>query len=533
MTTHKPYEVYNYSISKLKSIIANKSKATPDIVNKKFISTYFENYFDHLGAKKIIVENCYIDKDFLDDYCGYYVRCFEKYDRECTRLHFFNKNFTIKSFGQLLKGEDCPISKEKLNSAYLGFVVIKPLPQTIIGRTCLKTYGSDNGRRTFPITRPYKANLFGIDLEVKSLAFQEQDHVVSACATSALWSVFQESGKLFQHPIPSPVDITKIACDPLPLETRYLPNDGLTAKQMAHAIRSVGLEPFLIKANNEQVLKSSVYAYLHIGIPILMVFALIDVSKSKEKGSLGKYLALHAAAITGYSIGKKSAIPYEGSNFVTKASMIDKLYAHDDQVGPFARMIFGKKISFSLGGKKLTQPSLETSWSGEDNITGSVRAVPNYLLIPVYHKIRIPYVKIEEKIIQFNDFIEILREQEILSLENSIEWDIYLTTINEFKSNIFQSDSLPAKLKKEILTDLMPRFLWKASAFFEGNRVLDLLFDATEIEQGLTLKQAIGYEDFFFKTIVRVSKIKEVSIQLKKNPVWDILVWFSKVKLKS
>lgn len=527
------YEIYNYSISKLKSIIAAKSAASIEVINSKFITTYFENYFHHLGAKKIIVENSYIDRDFLDDYCGYYVRCFKGYDRECARLHFFDKNFTIKNFEALLKGEDSPLNEDKLNNAYLGFVVIKPLPQTIIGRTCLKTYDGDNGRRTFPITRPYKANLFGISLEVDSLAFQEQDQVVSACATSALWSVFQESGKLFQHPIPSPVEITKIACDPLPMETRYLPNKGLTVTQMAHAIRSVNLEPFLIKAGDEQVLKSSVYAYLHLGIPILMVFALVDISNSKKKELTGKYIGLHAAAITGYSMGQKSPTAY--GNFYTKASRIDKIYAHDDQVGPFARMVLDhKKVLVDIGDPKTPQPSLDTSWKGEDKQVGSVRAVPNILLVPVYHKIRIPYDNIEEKIIHFNnDFIEVLRQSKLLPLNNPIEWDIYLTTINEFKADVFKSETLPAKLKKEVLTGLMPRFIWRASGYHDGACILDFLFDATEIEQGLTLNRAVGYVDSFFKTIVRVSKIKAVSSQFNESPAWDIIKWFSDVKLKS
>lgn len=47
------------------------------------------HYFDHIGAKTIIVENDYIDRDFLEDYSGYYARCFHDYQRSCTRLHFF------------------------------------------------------------------------------------------------------------------------------------------------------------------------------------------------------------------------------------------------------------------------------------------------------------------------------------------------------------------------------------------------------------------------------------------------------------
>ena len=57
-------------------------------------------------------------------------------------------------------------------------------------------------------------------LRVKSLSFQEQDHEVAACATSALWSIFHGTGKMFQHPILSPVEITKVAFEIMPLDTR-------------------------------------------------------------------------------------------------------------------------------------------------------------------------------------------------------------------------------------------------------------------------------------------------------------------------
>ena len=532
---NKSYEIYNYSISKLKSILVQSTDVSIEAVNQKLISTYFENYFEYLDAKKIIIEHDYIDRDYLEDFCGYYVRCFKNYKRECKRLHFFNKNFTSGQFESLLRGEKSKINKKFLNEAYLGFVVVKPLPQTIIGRTCLKTYDSDNGRRHFPIIRDYEANLFGIELRVKSLAFQEQDQVVSACATSALWSIFQETGKKFQHIIPSPVDITKIACDPLPLETRYLPNKGLTLPQMAHAIRTIGLEPFLIKADDEKILKSAVYAYIKGGIPVLMMVALVDTSKVSKTVKYGEFIALHAVSITGYSLGLKNTIPVQPSDFKLKASRLDEFYAHDDQVGPFARMVFDqKKVSYSIDRDRINDKnSLHTSWRGKDNKIGSMRAVPMALLIPVYHKIRIPYDLIQAKITYFDDsFIEVLRSGSITNLTQRLEWDIFLTTQNDFKSDLLQSDILPAKLKQEILTSSMPRFLWRARASCGEKYILELIFDATEIEQGLTLNRAIGYEEELFKTIVNISKIKSFSDQFKGKPIWDILGWFSRIKLK-
>ena len=80
---------------------------------------------------------------------------------------------------------------------YLGFMVIKPLPGSPIGRTVLRTFERDaprGGRREFTAIRRYTVSLAGLSLSVRGLAFQQQDQGVSACATTALWSALQRNG---------------------------------------------------------------------------------------------------------------------------------------------------------------------------------------------------------------------------------------------------------------------------------------------------------------------------------------------------
>ena len=264
------YEVLPYSIDNFRRLLAEKAGALEHVIALKRHIDYFKEYFADIGAKTIVVENSYVDRDYLEDFAAYYVRCFQRYERYCTRLHFFDCVFTEQNFTKLLRGVAALLTPDTLQQAYLGFVVVKPLPQAVIGRTCLKTY-PDAGRRQFPITRPYPAHLYGIPLTVDSLAFQEQDSVAAACATRALWSAFQGTGRQFQHHIPSPVEITRAATAHVPLDTRTFPNSsGLNATQMGDAIRSVGLEPFLVNADDEYVLKSTLYAYLHGQIPVLL-----------------------------------------------------------------------------------------------------------------------------------------------------------------------------------------------------------------------------------------------------------------------
>jgi hypothetical protein len=504
------FEVHEYSIAALEQLIAEKSKNSSDVISKKFHRLYFKGYFDYIKARTIVVESEYVDRDYLEDFAGYYVRCFHPYDRTCTRLHFFNNL--------------C----QQLQQSYLGFVVVKPLPQTVIGRTCLVTYPTE-GRRHFPITRSYNANLFGLDLKVETLAFQEQDKAVAACATSALWSVLQGTAMLFQHPILSPVEITKTATEHIPVESRTLPNTGLSPAMMARGIRGVSLEPFLVRVADEYVLRSTLYAYLRGKIPMILGVELFDVS-DKRSQSIG----LHAVAATGYSLGATRATPYGESNFVLRASRIDKIYVHDDQVGPFARMVIDSgKVKTPKG----QRTSMVTSWRGKSGEYGSVRAVPEILLIPLYHKIRIPFDVVHDAVLSFDALVKTLSEQ----LKDGpgkklagkrFEWDIYLTTVNDLKRELLVKRSCGDSSLEDVLLQRMPHYMWRATASVDEKVMLDLLFDATDIELGQFFIMAIEYDREISSFIRTISKLEPIRVAYSARPIGKILDWFLSLALQ-
>ncbi|MEE9442991.1 MAG: hypothetical protein V3V99_10040 [candidate division Zixibacteria bacterium] len=517
----KPYEIFPYTINTLKQLLSEKSGALPSIVDSKLHSLYFEHYFTDLNAKTIVVENDYIDRDFMEDYAGFYSRCFDKYESSCTRLHFFKLKFSPQLFSTILINRSKAKNVLNFKKSYLGFIVIKKLPQTFIGRTCLVTYGSDNERRQYPILREYPVSLFGINLTVyKTLAFQEQDRGVAACATSALWSVFQGTGKLFQHSIPSPVEITQIATK-FPDENvpGFLPSRGLTGKQEIYAIRQLGLEVDHIDAQQYSNLQGAVYAYLKAGIPLLLRVSLFDITNRE----LPKYLGGHAMAVTGFSLGKDKCVPYESNNFLLKSSQIDKLYVHDDQVGPFARVeLDNKTISY----QKHKYNSISTSWK-----RGKIRAVPRFILIPLYPKIRIRYEFIRNVIRSFEIFIyEEFFKKSKFPFPKLFEWDIYLTTVNKLKSEFRNDTSIHFSEKKEILLKNMPRFIWRVIAKNKNDRLFEFLFDATDIEQGKCFFHAVNHNNVFYSFLKIVSKISSGDPDFQIKSYWHILEWFSKLR---
>lgn len=473
-----PLRFEKYSFDRL-TLLLREFGRNPDLRRERHLHLiYFEEYFKYFLAKgevTIVTERKYTDRDYLEDFAAYYVRCFgDKYPAICARLHFFQGKLGEEHFRSATTGED-------LNNRYLGFIVVRPLPHACIGRTCLKTYNHD-GHRYYPVTRPCKAHLLGFELAVDSLPFQQQDKAAAACATSAIWSALQGTAMLFQHRVYSPVEITRIATSQFPGLRRAFPNKGLNPTQMCAAVREAGLEPEMIGVESEPSLQSTAYAYLRARIPILLNVALFDFSDGMVPEPYNRDWNLgHAVAITGYSLGRCQTTPLPESGTLLRATRIDKLYVHDDQLGPFARLEFGGPtglVKFD-GEERELGFSLRSFWPGRGGQLGDVCFAPWTLVIPVYHKIRVDFDTILQSVIRYEGK---LRKKSNLDLPAlGVEWDIRLTTAAEFKADIRSQELVNDEVKWAVLSKPYPRFLWIASACFQTSPMIDLIFDATDV----------------------------------------------------
>lgn len=412
---------------------------------------YLYGYLQTLKAESIIIEVPYTDADYLDDFAAYYVRCHTRYNNRCKRLHFFTVAIQDGWF-------DAALSKaglESLQSVYLGFVVARPLPDAIIGRTVLRTYDGDHGRRVYRATLNYPVHLCGLDLVVEdSLAFQEQDTVLAACATVALWSCFQKTAQLFHTPVPSPSAITRTATQ-FAHHGRPIPSRGLIVTEICTAIRHVGLEPELFEVDGRLPLASLLYSYLHMGLPVIL-----GLKKAKQSGG-------HAIALTGYSkCADRVRQSERGSKVPMRGLRIDALYGHDDQAGPFSRL----SIRPARGGKGDT---IESQGYVEEMTGDPVELLPYVIIVPVYHKIRITFPDVQKWLTRLHKlFSNWLRGVHL-------EWDVRLCSANQYKVDLLEDAWVPITMRDKGLKQDLPRFLWRAT-LYAGDRVAaDFLFDAT------------------------------------------------------
>lgn len=87
-----PFDVVEYSIDVVCMHIAHITHTPFHHVRQKPQIQYLDNYLlsQNEPAKTVVIEYEYIERSFLEDYAAYYSRCFHKYPKTCSRLHFFS-----------------------------------------------------------------------------------------------------------------------------------------------------------------------------------------------------------------------------------------------------------------------------------------------------------------------------------------------------------------------------------------------------------------------------------------------------------
>jgi len=525
VTAH-PFKIYPFTDANFYSALSNEFLSAT-VIRTKRRANYLAKYLNRLQAQLIIVEPEYTDAGYLDDYAAYYVKCFKSYNRRCKRLHFFSKPISKEVFLRIIEGKATATQRKRFVESYLGFVVARPLPDAIIGRTVIKTYGPGRDRRHYTCVREYHANLYGVDLPVKSLAFQEQDTVMAACATVALWCAFNKTRDLFNSPAPTPAEITR-AANRLVINSRSIPSHGLNVQQITHAIQSVNLEPEVIPITPETPLVSLVYAHLRWGLPVIL---------GVEMEGIGR----HAITLVGYSLVKnrvreREVEQHDGLEVCAPmvGLRIDRLFAHDDRIGPFVRLNIEPNTTPD---ERHSMPViLKPKWPTEDElsdlsvlaksgINSSIKLppviYPKTVIVPVYHKIRVTFQDVEKFLVRLTEVLRLIHPPERL-----MEWDIHLTSTNDYKEGMKAQVDVPQQTKLKILLTPQPKYFWRAILTIEGRKIVELLFDATDMSRSCPVFFAIWYnrkDKAILHNYLESDKFRDSTLKVLGVPFWTFM----------
>lgn len=484
---------------------------------------YLYGYAKDLGAATIVVEHAYTDGDYLEDYAAYYSSCFPDYARRCKRVHLFSIAFDRAQFEMFVRRQPVAgIGMEDFTSSYLGFIVVRPLPVALIGRTLLKTYDkvktNPDGERDYLTLVEHPVYLYGVRLTVKSLSFQEQDTAVAACATVALWSAFHKTAELFHTPIPRPPRITRDATRGV-ISGRPMPSSGLTLEQMAEAVRENGLDPEVISLGQKALqapLVSYISSYLAMGLPVILG---IDIETH----------GLHAVTLTGVSRLNAKAIPQEIAPTIagnpnlqvpTTALHVDEFYAHDDGVGPFSRLtIVAPTGDIPADGERQATNSLHFTggWMRRDDPAQKAKMWPFVVVVPVYRKIRLSFTHIYQRVLVLH-FLSVQA-----AMGGNVDWDISLTTTNAYKDTVWNK-ALPDAARFELLTTPQPRFIWRAAIRVNDVEVVELLADATGFNLSFPFFAAHYFDVAFGQRLAQMLQVNSGIVTLLAPELRDFLI---------
>lgn len=300
---------------------------------------YLDGYLQHpdAGARSLLVELEYVDRHFIEEFAAYYATKFQTPTSKCTRIHVFACSLSETSLeGWIEEASRGPAARadleRRLSGDYLGFVVVRPLPFAPIGRSVLRPYRSTEHARCYaPAATPHRVHFLGLELSVHALPFQQQDRAVGACATTAVWTALSRTLRADGNRSVTPREVTEAATRHI-VHQRAMPAEaGLTEDQIDAAMRAFHYEPHHLTATHRALFQICLKCYLSSGIPVLL-----GVSVP------GGELPAHALVLAGYRV-KLDARPLEyqisaSRSFRTEA--LEKVYAHDDRLGPYARMIW-------------------------------------------------------------------------------------------------------------------------------------------------------------------------------------------------
>jgi len=273
-----------------------------------------------LGCRTVVFEREYFDEDYLDVFRAFYCRGLTEYPRNCVRLHFFRCEIRRRDLLRL---------NNKQAQAYLGFVVIPPVPGFLTGRTIVRPWNDDgvSGFITCKIDMP--VNLSGNELSARGAPFIQQDTNVNVCAGAALWSIGHYMWRKYGLSRYRPSRITDMA-------TKYLTigqqRRGLTPEQISQAMRDMGYSPLFFPnawPRAPEHMARIIHAYVESELPVLAILR-------TTRGA-------HAVAVVGHDFQP----PREGSKgYSYNSDWIGRFYVHDDAYGPY----MGLQVSRSKDG---------------------------------------------------------------------------------------------------------------------------------------------------------------------------------------
>jgi len=398
-------------------------------------------------CRSVILEAEYVDRDYAEGYGQLYGRAFRHFERLCYRLHFFSTSMQPQDFHiPSVSSAEGQQARQKLQNCYLGFAVIRPSCPDTVGRTVILPPKSPT-QNCFALCRcEYSLNLGGLRLTGNGVPFMEQDGMVGACASAAMWmahmSVYKDKGL----PTYSTTEITRLADLGFPSPSRVFPSEGLTVDQVGAGLKRMGHETFVrdLSQTPIDILKRWLYVHVESQIPTIL---------ATEDEGVG-----HAVVLVGHDLGTpnldKPAYKFaSGEKVYSSQSWVSEVLIHDDQRGPYLKAsIVASKNSVTT----TTLKYIPSNLNGQGKKDAELNILAAIVLLPPH--VNCDGLRAEGKTVRL---LHWLRQRGMLNCgKKDLVVRTFLLPSNEFKERLDTSRSIIESLILNYRFLHLPKYVW-------------------------------------------------------------------------
>jgi hypothetical protein len=182
------------------------------------------------GVRSVVVEQRYLDQDWRSEHGAFHGQLFRRHPSVCHRWHLFT--------------DDVPADLSRLDpEAYRGYVVLRPLPSTPVGRTMILP--PPGLARAIRCEATERVSLFGAPLSVTAMPFLSQDAEYLRCAHATLWMLLRHAHLAHGLPRRLTAEVHDAALGGV-IVGRQVPSEGLSVQQMLAGATRLGLSPGLM-----------------------------------------------------------------------------------------------------------------------------------------------------------------------------------------------------------------------------------------------------------------------------------------------
>lgn len=388
----------------------------------------FEDYYNHLTTGLYIAfEYPYVDKLYRDSYYHFYSSKHKEYQRDCMRISFFKNKIEKKDFNK-------PEGNQKLQELYMGFLILRPVSNHIIGRSVISPQIINKNKFRVCLVN-YEINVQGVPLCCTGFPHTSQTSETISCAETSIWSIleyygykYKEYAPVLPHEIINTLNRTSYR--------RLIPSEGLSISQICQCIKEFGFAAVLYaKDQYKEIFEKLMYAYIESGIPVIV---------GLQNNNMGHAVVCIGHEDKKYKIQTKRNPDYtiEGIKFFDSANLNKKYVFIDDNHPAYQIADVNKPAGFYPDAK---YHSLKIK----------------YFVAPLYKRMYLEAYKAKEL------FLTILKNKKIGVKQAGFKAGKYilrffLTSQRSFKYQIKQNKSINIQMKDYILRLKLPKFLWIA-----------------------------------------------------------------------